>query len=374
MDLRNGIRSDLWETIQKNYDNESYSNAILDSMYLLTETIRNKTGLEGDGSSLVGQALGGSNPKIQLNKLQTESDKNIQKGIQEILKGMYTAIRNPRSHDKYPDTKEEADAIISFLNYLLKMIDKSKVSFEEETYLERVFEKHYVNTEEYSDLLVNEIPKRQRMNIAVLVILKREEADIYNLGSFTTALFKKLEENELQQVYKLVSEELKYASLDSEISSILYIFENHWNENIEKVVKLRIENMLFKNVENGKCDIKGNCRYGSLGTWISREQLKKFENPIEWTEMLIYKKQHGNEEEKMYVNRYFWHSICHVNYYEINDELAYYFSEGLINKDESVIEELKSQILFDEHHPWWKVFEKELESFPEINNDDSLPF
>ncbi|OAB44173.1 TIGR02391 family protein [Paenibacillus glacialis] len=105
MELKTNIQQDLWEAIEKNYGNESYSSAILDTIHLLTETIRNKTSLEGDGSSLIGQAFGGDNPKIQLNKLQTESEKNVQKGIQDILRGLFTAIRNPRSHDSHTDTK-----------------------------------------------------------------------------------------------------------------------------------------------------------------------------------------------------------------------------------------------------------------------------
>lgn len=134
MNINDDIQQELWEAIEKNYANSNYSGAILDAMHMLTETIRNKTGLEGDGASLVGQAFGGENPKIQLNKLQTDSEKNIQKGIQDILKGLYTAIRNPRSHDKMNDGKVDADAIIVFIDYMLNVIDKSKLSFEEDIF------------------------------------------------------------------------------------------------------------------------------------------------------------------------------------------------------------------------------------------------
>lgn len=184
MSLKSNIQQELWEVIEKNYENESYSSAILDTIHLLTETIRNKTGLEGDGSSLIGQAFGGDNPKIQLNKLQTESEKNVQKGIQDILRGIFTAIRNPRSHDKHTDSKAEADAIIHFIDYLLRMIDNSKLSFEVSNFLQRVFEKHYVRSEEYSDLLMSEIPKRQRASIAISIILQRKNGNISNLAHF----------------------------------------------------------------------------------------------------------------------------------------------------------------------------------------------
>ncbi|MBY0123613.1 TIGR02391 family protein [Bacillus sp. S/N-304-OC-R1] len=373
MDLKISIEQELWEIIEKNYENENYSGAILDAMHLLADTIRNKTGLEGDGSSLIGQAFGGENPKIQLNKLQTESEKNIQKGMQDILRGLYTAIRNPRSHDKYIDTKEEADSIIYFIGYLLIIIGKSKVNFEESTFLKRVFEKYYVRSEEYSDLLVNEIPKRQRVNIAISVILQRKKGDIYNLSYFMKALFKKLEENHMIQVYKVVSDELKYTSSDEDIRTIIHILPHEYWGKVERVVKIRIENILYENVKSGKYDVSNKtCRFGSLGTWITTEHLKKFENVNDWTFMIVNKIQKGTPEEKNYVEKYFWDKICEVNSQDIHHYLKWFFKDGLKNKDEVIVKKLESQIIFDENHRWWKVFEEELKDFPEIKYSDFL--
>lgn len=67
MTVRNEIDVELWEVIQKNYESENYTGAILDAIFKLTDTIRNKTGLEGDGASLIGQAFGGDDPRIKLN-------------------------------------------------------------------------------------------------------------------------------------------------------------------------------------------------------------------------------------------------------------------------------------------------------------------
>ena len=180
MVLKDEIDIDLWEVIQKNYESDNFTGAILDAIFKLTDTIRNKTGLEGDGASLIGQAFGGENPQIKLNKLQTDSEKDVQKGIQEILRGIYSGIRNPRSHDSMTDDRESAEAIIIFIGYLLKLIDQSKLRFNEEDFLKRVFDPYYVQTKEYSELLVREIPKRQRANIAIEIILQCED---YNINS-----------------------------------------------------------------------------------------------------------------------------------------------------------------------------------------------
>lgn len=126
MDLKSHIKPELWNAICKTYEAENYSPAILDAMHYLSEILREKSGEDGDGARLVASVLGGDSPKLRLNNLQTETEKNIQRGILQILTGMYMAIRNPRSHEQANgDTVETANAIIYFINYLLKQIDNS---------------------------------------------------------------------------------------------------------------------------------------------------------------------------------------------------------------------------------------------------------
>src|SRR5699024_3133155 len=107
-----------------------------------------------------------------------------------------------RSHDAMHDKKSDADAIIIFINYLLGLIDKSTSSFEEKEFLARVFDPYYVQSTEYSNLLIHEIPKRQRANIAILVILGRERGDRYALNFFLQSLFEQLEDAELLWIYQ----------------------------------------------------------------------------------------------------------------------------------------------------------------------------
>ncbi|USK56386.1 TIGR02391 family protein [Cytobacillus solani] len=374
MDLKANIEHDLWEAIKKNYENESFSSSILDAIHLLTETIRNKTGLEGDGNSLIGQALGGSDPRLKINNLQTESEKNIQRGIQDILKGFYTAIRNPRSHDKFNDSKEEADSLIHFINYLLKMIDKSKRNFEESTFLRSVFDEYFVRTEEYSNLLVNEIPKRKRVDIAISIILQRKTGDISNLSCFFKILIDALEENEIYQVYKVISDQLKYASEEEEIRTILHIAPPKYWDKIDKVVRLRIEDMLLKDVRNGRYNrISKKCITGFLGTWIETEHLFNFENLSEWNGMFVLKLEGSDDEEKAYIEKYFLSKICEVNRDNIDFDFMLYIRVGLEENDEKIIELVRRQIQYDELHPWWDIFEEELKGLPQIEYVE-LPF
>ena len=122
MNIQTHIRNDLWLAVKSTYEVENYSGAILDAMHHLSDVLRDRAGVDGDGATLVGQALGGNSPRLRINRLQTETEKNEQRGIESILRGMYQAIRNPRSHENIEDKQETADAIIHFVNYLLGII------------------------------------------------------------------------------------------------------------------------------------------------------------------------------------------------------------------------------------------------------------
>jgi len=94
MNLQTHIRNSLWLAIQSTYQAGNYSHAILDAMHYLSNVLREKTGVDGDGTTLVGQALGGDSPRLRINKLQTETERNEQRGIESVLRGLYQAIRN----------------------------------------------------------------------------------------------------------------------------------------------------------------------------------------------------------------------------------------------------------------------------------------
>lgn len=375
MTIRNEIDVELWEALEKNYESENYKSAILDAIFKLTETIRNKTGLEGDGSALIGQAFGGNDPQIKLNKLQTDSEKDIQKGIQDILRGIYTGIRNPRSHDAMVDDKLSADAIIVFINYLLKLIDQSKLRFSETDFLERVFDPYYVKTEEYSDLLVQEIPKRQRANIAIQVILQHKRGDIYALGFFFKSLLKQLEPFEVSRTCKVIDGELRATQDQADIRYILHMCPGGLWLQLDKTVRIRTENILYEDFSKGAFDVSsGLCgKCGALATWVTEDHLINFDKIEKWTRQAVEMLQSDSSATTAYISNFFWYKICHVNKESITWPLEHYFDKGLEDHDQEVIEQMKNQIVWDKDHPWWAVFEEELKEYPDIKYEE-LPF
>jgi uncharacterized protein (TIGR02391 family) len=97
MNLETTIQPRLWDVIRASIESRNFSAAVLDAIHFLSDVIRERSGLEGDGVALIGAAFGGNSPKLKVNRLQTESEQNVQRGVESLLRGVFQAIRNPRS-------------------------------------------------------------------------------------------------------------------------------------------------------------------------------------------------------------------------------------------------------------------------------------
>lgn len=368
MNLESQLKKELWVEVKRNYENEIYSSSILDAIYFLGDLIRNKSGLESDGANLIGQAFGGDNPKIKINKLQTESEKNIQKGIEQILRGLYQAIRNPRSHDKLDDNQIDADSIIHFINYLIGIIEKSSTSFNSLDFLKRVFDKHYVNNDEYSNLLVNEIPKRKRLDIGIDIINKRCECKQSTLKSFMHALINTLEDQEIEKICDVITDELKFTENTLEMTTIFNILPfKYWNK-VNKAVRLRIEGIILNSISQGKYiseldDTDG----GELATWIG-SGLEFMTTKNDLIRAMIRKLQKEEKYERDYIYYYFWDHIVNLN-----TEPSWIFTDfvknGLQSRNNEIFDKIKEELEWsgDPEHKWLEVFKEELKHFPKID-------
>jgi uncharacterized protein (TIGR02391 family) len=376
MQLQNEINKEMWDIIQTNYNKENYTGAIIDAFFFLTETIRNKTGLEGDGASLIGQAFEKNNPLIKLNSLQTDSDQDEQRGIETILRGIYQGIRNPRSHDKQIDNKKEVDKIIIFIDYLLEKIDDSKASFSEEKIYEVVGDKHFVQNEEYSKLLVKEIPKRQVCNMIINLILKRTSFDIYNLGFFMNALFEEICENDIARIYKIISQELKLTNDDTEIRTIIHICPEKYWDRIDKVVRIRVEEIILQDVKKGMYSKESKkCLSGYLGTWVKDELFDKFSNKEDFNYYLSIKIKNGSKEEIDYVLEYYGNKLISMNRDKMSGFLEIALKSKLKENDEEIINYVKYEIAFNSKHIWWEILKDELKDIEDImKTKTDLPF
>ncbi|MBI5713517.1 MAG: TIGR02391 family protein [Chloroflexi bacterium] len=303
MNLSTHIKKDLWSAIQSTYESANYNHAILDAMHYLSDVLRQKTGVDGDGATLVGQALGGDSPRLRINKLQTETEKNEQRGLENILRGMYQAIRNPRSHEQIEDQQGTADAIIYFINYVLTIIERSEEPFVLSQFMTRVFDADFVKSKHYAELLTNEVPTNKLFDTLVTVYRDKLQGDIYSVGLIVHVLISKLSDDQMKQYLTIVSDEMGVITDEKDIRYNLHLLPPSLWEQISEISRLRIENRVLRAIKDGM-SIHKNCQTGALATWV-REHFRYFALKDQVGAAFLEKIQSNISNSKYYVAELF---------------------------------------------------------------------
>ncbi len=120
------LHSDIERAAGALYRNGHYANAIEDAVKALNGVVRLRSGLELDGMPLMERVFGPGNPVLKFNDLQTQSDRDEQKGFMMLFSGAVAGLRNPRAHAFIQDDPERALEFIAFVSLLAKLLDGAK--------------------------------------------------------------------------------------------------------------------------------------------------------------------------------------------------------------------------------------------------------
>lgn len=365
--IREHLEERLWNAVKRSYNSDNYKNAILDAIQFLGDVIREKSGLNSDGNPLIGSAFGGKNPKIKLNKLKSESELNVQKGLESILRGFYSAYRNPRSHSKIQDSEETAFEVIIFINHILKLIDKSKGKFTNELFMKRVFDNDFVKSKKYADLLVKEIPKGKYFDIAIEIYQEKESGKINNLTYVWKSIHNKLSETERNELLEIASEELRYTDSPMAVIKTIALFSDNW-EKLSEDARLRAENKLVKLILNSTKDFHDktnqNGIYVSWLTSIIDKSLLKNQIARNLYESLAS----GDEERQKYVIDYYGQKFDELESHLFLDSFKEILKQELKNG---------SILIYDfttRHYQGDNEFDELHKDFIAVELDDGLPF
>ena len=268
MTLRSKVDSDLWDAIAKSYEARDFANAVLDGMHVLTEVLRERSGCDGDGVALAGAALGGTAPKLKVNKLQTESEQNVQRGVESLARGLYQAVRNPRSHGQHLDSEDDATAILLFINYVLKIVREARAPFSLGTFMSRVTESHFVPTQRYAQLLVKEVPAGKRLPVCQQIFIERGGIDVSRARLLYDCLVPNLSEEETAALSEALSDEMVTSEDEATLRFVIGSLGRLLWPSLSEICRLRAEHQLVKSVKEGRFNAKTvKCISGSLGTW-----------------------------------------------------------------------------------------------------------
>jgi uncharacterized protein (TIGR02391 family) len=112
---------------------ENYFHAVFEAAKSLAEKIRMLAGVSTDGGELVDNAFSfGSaahpHPRLAFNSLTTESEKSEQRGLMNLLKGIFGAFRNTTAHAPrihWNVTEQDALDILTTISLMHRRLDQA---------------------------------------------------------------------------------------------------------------------------------------------------------------------------------------------------------------------------------------------------------
>jgi uncharacterized protein (TIGR02391 family) len=270
MGIETRLDPGLWDAVRKSYEERNYTAAILDSIQYLGDVLRDKTGLASDGMSLVGEALSGNKPKLRINRFETETEKNVQSGIEHLVRGLYKTFRNPRSHEKHVDNEDEADVVLSLVTYLLRVIGQSKSAFDRNIFLRRVFDTEFVPSDKYATALALEVPRKYQFEILVDIYRDRNKVDAEQLAFMIEALWRTVSDEARSEFAAIVSHDLN-AVAKSELGDMIKLLPVEVWDKCTEAARIRSEGILIRSIREGLYDDDEEILLkGDLGTLASK--------------------------------------------------------------------------------------------------------
>ncbi len=127
---RRSVHADVLRFCKAELLQDNYFHCVLEATKSAAQKIRDRTGLESDGGSLVDQALSIKTPRLALNTLQTESEQSEQKGFANLLKGVFGTFRNVTAHaPKIHWAVDRSDAMdaLTIISYIHRRLDEAVV-------------------------------------------------------------------------------------------------------------------------------------------------------------------------------------------------------------------------------------------------------
>lgn len=126
------LNEKIKERIEPLYINGQYALAADQGVKIYSEILRELTGLDKDGVSLMDQVWSPNRPMLKVCDVTTSSGQNIQKGQFSLAKGVVEAFRNPFNHtpmDKFTESiYSELDClnILSLISYLTERLSHAE--------------------------------------------------------------------------------------------------------------------------------------------------------------------------------------------------------------------------------------------------------
>ncbi|MEH6433823.1 TIGR02391 family protein [Massilia sp. DD77] len=121
-----GIHTEVLKYCKADLLEENYFHAVLEAVKGMAERLRLISGLGSDGAELINAVFSVKTPILAINSFRTDTELSEQKGIANMLAGIFGAIRNPVAHapkTTWPMPELDAIDVFGILSYVHRKLD-----------------------------------------------------------------------------------------------------------------------------------------------------------------------------------------------------------------------------------------------------------
>lgn len=386
MNIEAQINQKFWNEIEASYKKENYSHTIMQAIIYLIGLLKQNSGIKEENEDrLINTVLNAQDPKIKIisddSKFSEQTKRNIQEGFHLIIRGIWKAFRNPRSHEinsSFEDKKENTDIIILFLDYLINQIDKGEY-FNLETFIEnRILDKHFSESEKNAKIIVSKIPNDDILLDLFLSIYDKRQLGYDKFTFLLKEIYEKLKLNQEDDVIiRIICKKLETEDDEKTIGLIIKIFHEYW-EKFDEAIKIRIENMINKAINNFQYDQfedeDEDIRKDEIDHYFTSYSYLIFEHYSLKNELLniitnILKNPKA-QDQKDYIYEYIFNHLPKLENKQLSKDLVHVINDLLDNDDEKVYIALNNLLknikLLNYNKKWFKPFQ---EAYDKNRND-----
>jgi uncharacterized protein (TIGR02391 family) len=127
--LRRQVHGDVLKFCTAELVKDDYFHAVLEATKSVSQKIRDKTGLTGDGGELATKALSlgqAGMPFLAFNALRNDSEKSEQSGLMNLALGVFSTFRNPTAHAPrihWNVSEQDAVDLLTMASFLHRRLD-----------------------------------------------------------------------------------------------------------------------------------------------------------------------------------------------------------------------------------------------------------
>lgn len=122
------IHEDVLKFCKPELLQENYFHAVFEATKSISDKIRKISQLSLDGNNLVYKVFDDNNPLIAINSLRTPSEKNEQRGLKNLLLGIFSMFRNTLAHEAeiyWPVSEQDAIDLLTMISFIHRKLDNA---------------------------------------------------------------------------------------------------------------------------------------------------------------------------------------------------------------------------------------------------------